>query len=159
MKRIIPFSLLLILSLTIFAAFRSSPDERTAVFTNYLSQLGYDVPNEGSHKFLILTESGCMGCSREIRDEWKNIDHAALNVTTIVVYYNQSRPAKFADLENSENHPVIDDQHNLLYNYANLGVVTDGLVEVNNGSVVYSESIDKTNINTIFARLGISTNI
>jgi hypothetical protein len=159
MKRIIPFSLLLILSLTIFAAFRSNPDQRTAAFTNYLSQLGYNVPHQGTQRYLILTENGCRGCSREIRDEWAKIDHVGLHVTTIVVYYNQSRPEKFADLENSDLHPVIDDQWNLLFKHANLGMVTDGLVEVNNGAVTYSESIDKNNISTIFARLGISSNI
>ena len=159
MKKIIPFSLLLILSLTIFAAFRGNPDDKTAVFSKYMEQLGYDIPQHGNHKYLILTEDGCRGCSREIREEWAKIDHKGLNVTTIIVYYNLSKPDKFAHLEHSDDHPVIIDDDRLLTKYAKLGVITDGLVEVDNGAVTYSETIDMENISTVFAKLGISTTI
>ncbi|MEM0995893.1 MAG: hypothetical protein AAGN35_02390 [Bacteroidota bacterium] len=159
MKRIVPFSLLLILSLTIFAAFRGNPDDRTIAFDEYLEQLGYEIPAQGSHKFLILTEDGCRGCSREIRDEWHNIAHDSLNVTTILVYYNVARPDKFSQLQNSKDHRVIVDEYNLLTKYATLGVITDGLVEVDDGSVTFSETIDKKNIESIFTRLGITATI
>ena len=167
MKKIIPFTLFLVFASLIFAAFRldgnppnakQADDLTTRAFRTYLDALGQEYPQTGHRKYLILTEDGCLGCSRQIRDEWQAINHNALNVSTIIVYFNQTAPSKFSHIQNTDAHHVIVDHSNQLDGF-NIGVKTDGLVEMNEGVVTSTLTIDKTNIHDVFGRLGIEISI
>lgn len=169
MKKIIPLTLLLICASLVFAAFQMNgtprvnkqhaPDDvTTRAFRTYLTKLGHEAPETGHRKYLILTEDGCMGCSRQVCDEWHAIDHHEYQVSTIIVYLNQSRPSKFDHIHDSDEHHVIVDHSNQLSGY-NIGITTDGLVEMEEGIVTSSETINKSNIDDIFNRLGIGTPI
>ena len=95
MKKFIPVTLLLVFASLIFAAFAMSgtpPDNTTATndlttraFQTYLNTLGHEYPQTGHRKYLILTEDGCMGCSRQIRDEWHGDCTARLRVFLVAI--------------------------------------------------------------------------